>query len=200
MFGLALILWISLVFSAYDDVIAPINSAPRLTFLAVFVICAARLDYSSRSPGIILAALLFGGVFAVVEGLWVWHLIGKPYPEFRSVGHVNHSSMYTLVTLSAGLSALYANQKWLRLLGLMAITSTLAFLPPSRSLVGGVAITAMLVVTILLIYYFSFFVNVLNRWESVDAVGRALSVGVMLTAIGFFVARLGKTAMMNEHG
>lgn len=328
-FSLALILWIAPVFSAYGDLITPMNSAPRWTLLAVFVICAARLDYSSRSTAIILAALLIGGVFAVLESFWVWHLNGKPYPEFRSVGHVNHSSMYTLVTLAAGMGALYANKKWLQLLGLTAIASTIAFLLPSRSLVGGVAITAILafgggifgarmwslrgliiasfgatalvacviltppalefrselitrvsgenlfsgrdrilnsalavwdqhpvlgtgwfsfgtttseasvgaalqargeqydpdvywhhahghnlwttmliergllgvsLVTILLISYFSVFSKILIRWKNVDALGHAVTVGAILTAVGFLVAGLGNTTMMNEHG
>lgn len=52
--------------------------------------------------------------------------------------------VYT-IHLAAGLGALYAREKWLQILGLVAIASSLSFLPPSRSLVGGVAITAMLI-------------------------------------------------------
>ena len=144
-FGLAAILWVSPSFSAYGDTITPLNSAPRWTFLALFVIAAARLNYSRSQILIVWAALMFGGVVAVAESFWAWHLNGKPYPEFRSVGHVNHSSMYTLIPLAAGLGALYAREKWLKILGLVAIASSLAFLPPSRSLVGGVAVTAVLI-------------------------------------------------------
>jgi len=146
--GLMVILWVSPLFSAYGDTITPLNSAPRWTLLALFVIAAARLNYSRSQILIILAALMFGGAVAVAESFWVWHLNGKSYPEFRSVGHVNHSSMYTLIPLAAGLGALYAREKWLQLLGLVAIASSLAFLPPSRSLVGGVAITAVLIASL----------------------------------------------------
>lgn len=142
-FGLAVVLWIAPFFSAYGDTITPLNSAPRWTLLALFVIAAARLNYSRSQILIVWAALMFGGAIAVAESLWVWHFNGRPYPEFRSVGHVNHSSMYTLIPLAAGLGALYARERWLQILGLVAIASSLAFLPPSRSLVGGVAITAV---------------------------------------------------------
>ena len=143
--GLAAVLWVSPLFSSYGDTITPLNSAPRWTLLALFVIAAARLNYSRTQVLIVWAALMVGGVVAVVESFWVWHLNGMPYPEFRSVGHVNHSSMYTLIPLAAGLGALYARERWLQILGLIAIESSLAFLPPSRSLVGGVAITAVLI-------------------------------------------------------
>jgi O-antigen ligase len=147
-FGLAVVLWLAPLFSAYGDTITALNSAPRWTLLALFVIAAARLDYSRGQLLLIWAALLIGGVTAVVESFWVWSDNGKTYPEFRSVGHVNHSSMYTLVPLAAGLGALYLQNRWIEVLGLFAVASTLAFLPPSGSLVGGVAITAVLIAAI----------------------------------------------------
>ena len=149
--GLAAVLWVAPLFSAYGGTITPLNSAPRWTLLALFVIAAARLNYSRAQILIVWAALMLGGAVAVVESFWVWHLNGKPYPEFRSVGHVNHSSMYTLIPLAAGLGALYARERWLQILGPVAIASSLAFLPPSRSLVGGVAITAVLIVALSLV-------------------------------------------------
>jgi len=146
--GLALILWVSPFFSVYGDTVTPLNSAPRWTLLAFFVCAAARLDYSRVQLLTIWAALMIGGAAAVFESLWAWHLSFKPYPEFRSVGHVNHSSMYTLIPLAAGLGALYSRKGWLQIQGLAAIISSLAFLPPSRSLVGGVSITAVLIVAL----------------------------------------------------
>ena len=146
--GLAAVLWIAPFFSAYGDTITLFNSAPRWTLLALFVVTAARLNYSKDQFFVIMAALMIGGVVAVVESFWVWHLYGHEYPEFRSVGHVNHSSMYTIVPLAVGSGALYARERLLKLMGLTAIASSLAFLPPSRSLVGGVAITAVLIVAL----------------------------------------------------
>ena len=155
--GLAALLWISPLFSAYGDTITSINSAPRWTLLAFFVVATSRLDYSRGQFVVIWAFLMAGGVIAVAESFWVWHLNDKPYPEFRSVGHVNHSSMYTLIPLAAGLGALYARERWLQILGLMAIVSSLVFLPPSRSLVGGVAITAVLI--------FALSIVAVRRWS-----------------------------------
>lgn len=44
--GLAAVLWLAPLFSVYGDTITPLNSAPRWTLLALFVIAAARLDYT----------------------------------------------------------------------------------------------------------------------------------------------------------
>lgn len=143
--GLAGILWVAPMFSEFGGTITPINSAPRWTLLALFVLSASRLDYSRGQFIAMLAALMAGGVAAVLESFWVWNLNGKPHPEFRSVGHVNHSSMYSLISLAAGIGALRMRELWLKALGIVAIMSTLAFLPASKSLVGGVAVIAILV-------------------------------------------------------
>lgn len=142
--GLAAVLWASPLLSSCCTEVTPLNSAPRWTLLALFVVAAIRLDYSRTQILIVWAALLLGGIAAVVESFWTWHFNARDYPEFRSVGHVNHSSMYSLVTLAAGLGALHLRNHWLFLLGTFAIASTFAFLLPSRSLVGGVAIAAVL--------------------------------------------------------
>ncbi|MBF9055268.1 hypothetical protein HKCCA1065_01430 [Rhodobacterales bacterium HKCCA1065] len=143
--GLAAILWVAPLFSQFGDTITPVNSAPRWTLLALFVLAASRLDCSRGQLITMLAALMAGGVAAVAESFWAWSLNGKHYPEFRSVGHVNHSSMYSLIPLATGIGALYLREWWLKAFGMAAIVSALAFLPPSKSLVGGVAIAAILV-------------------------------------------------------
>ena len=145
-FGLAAVLWIAPFFSEFGYIITPLNSAPRWTLLALFVLSASRLDYTKGQVAVILSALMIGGVIAVIESIWVWSLNGKPYPEFRSVGHVNHSSMYSLVSLAAGIGAVWLPNRWLKVLAFCAIISTVAYLPPSRSLVGGMAIVAILMV------------------------------------------------------
>ena len=142
--GLAAVLWIAPGFSSYGDTINALNSAPRWTLLALFVIAAGRLNYSRFQLVIILSGLLLGGIYAVAESFRVWHFNGREFPEFRSVGHVNHSSMYSLVTLGVGLGALYFRERWLQLLGVLGVFSTLVFFPASRSIVGGVAILVIL--------------------------------------------------------
>ena len=86
--------------------------------------------------------------------------------------------MYTFVTLAAGLGALYLQNRWLQVLGFLAIVSTLVFLPPSRSLVGGVAITAILIVAIS--------VYAVRRWSRrglmvANAAGVIIVAGVLMT-------------------
>jgi len=171
--GLMAILWISPLFSAYGNTITPVNSAPRWTLLALFVVLAAQLDYTLTQLMWIWMALLVGGTFAVGESFWVWSDNGKPYPDFRSLGHVNHSSMYSLVTLGAGIGALFTRQRWMIVAGVFAILSTLAYLPPSRSLVGGAAITAIVMSGAAL--------YAVRRW-SIKGLGFAALLGV--TVVG----------------
>ena len=142
--GLAAILWISPIFSEFGDTITALNSAPRWTLLAVFVLAASRLDYSRRQFVILLAAFMVGAVAAIIESFAVWSVNGKQYPEFRSVGHVNHSSMYTLILLAAGIGAVQMRERWLKVLGFVAVISSVAFVPFSLSLVGGVAVSSLL--------------------------------------------------------
>lgn len=144
--GLGTILWVAPIFSLYRDTITALDSAPRWTLLAIFAVAAARLSYSKAQLFTIWAALLVGGAAAVVESFYVWSFNGKEYPEFRSVGHVNHSSMYTLIVLAAGLGALQVRVKWLSFLGLIGIALSFAFLPPSKSLVGGITIIVLLTI------------------------------------------------------
>lgn len=171
--GLAAILWVAPLFSQFGDTITPVNSAPRWTLLALFVLAASRLDYSRGQLITMLAALMAGGVAAVAESFWVWSLNGKPYPEFRSVGHVNHSSMYSLIPLAAGIGAICLREWWLKAFGIAAIASTLAFLPPSKSLVGGVAITAILVTGLV--------VRAVPRW-SLRGLAPAVCAAVVVVA------------------
>lgn len=155
--ALAAILWFAPLFSAYGATITSFDSAPRWTLLALFSIVAARLNYSRGQMLVIWAALLIGGIVAVAESFWVWSGNGKAVPELRSVGHVNHSSMYTLVPLAAGLGALYVKERWLQVLGVLGVSSTLAFLPPSGSLVAGISI--------MIIMMFGFSVYAVRRWS-----------------------------------
>ena len=121
------------------------NSAPRWTLLALFAVLAARLNYTHSQLMMIWLALLLGGGVAVLESFWVWHENGKEYPEFRSVGHVNHSAMYVLVVLGSGLAAVITRQKTLLVMGGVATALMLLYLPPSKSGVALIATIAVLV-------------------------------------------------------
>lgn len=148
--GLVTVLWVAPIFSEFSDLITPLSSAPRWTLLGLFVLTAGRLDFSSGQIKLFAAALLLGGAFAVIESLWVWHqkgnwdLIENMHPEFRSVGHVNHSAMYAIVPLAIGVGAAFSREAVLRLLSLVAILTSLLFLLYARSLVGIVSAAALI--------------------------------------------------------
>ena len=174
-FGLAAVLWLAPLFSDFGDIITPLNSAPRWTLLALFVLAVNRLDYTQKQLAIVLSAVMIGGIAAVIESFWMWSLTNKAYPEFRSVGHVNHSSMYSLVPLAVGVGALYLRNRLLKVLGLCAILSTLAFLPPSRSLVGLMAVAAILMVGAGVFF--------IRRWSVSSLIVASVSIVIVLGAV-----------------
>ena len=149
-FGLMLILWISPLFSAYSETITPLNSAPRWSLLAFFVICAAKLDYSAGQLKFLWGVLLIGGVLSVGESFWAWSLNDHLYPELRSVGAVNHSGMFTLVVLAVAIGAIFSRSRPLIVLGVLGILATFTFLIPSRSLISGLATACIIAVSIII--------------------------------------------------
>lgn len=150
-FALAVILWVAPFFSEFWSDVNSLESGRRWSLLATFVILVARLDYSHRMVSIIWICFMLGGVLAVGESFWVWSENGKEYPEFRSVGHVNHSSMYTLTVFAAGLGALMRKNYLFRSVGFCAVVCMIAFLPASKSIVGAVSLFVVLFVWLLII-------------------------------------------------
>lgn len=151
--GLIAVLWIGPTLSEFRDVLPPQESAVRWSLLGLFVLAAGRLNYSSRDMKVLMAALLLGGAWAVIDSFYAWSLNDRTFPEFRSVGHVNHSGMYSLIPLAVGIATFTGRAWWLKLIGACAVATTLAYLPPSRSLVSGIAIVAIIAVAALMAGY-----------------------------------------------
>lgn len=151
--GLTAVLWIGPSFSEFRDALPPHESAARWTLLGLFVLAAGRLNYTSRDIKILMAALLLGGAWAVIDSFYTWSLNDRTYPEFRSVGHVNHSGMYSLIPLAVGIATFTGRPLWLKIIGACAAVATLAYLPPSRSLVSGIAIVAIITVAAVMVGY-----------------------------------------------
>lgn len=148
--GLTAVLLIGPATSELDDLVPP---TARWYLLSLFVLAAGRLDYTSRDMKILVAALLLGGVCAVIESLYAWSLNDRTYPEFRSVGHVNHSGMYSLIPLAVGIATFTARELWLKTLGACAVAATLTYLLPSRSLVTGISTVAIIMVAAVMASY-----------------------------------------------
>ena len=151
--GLIAVLWIGPTLSEFRDVLPPQESAVRWSLLGLFVLAAGRLNYSSRDMKILMAALLLGGAWAVIDSFYAWSLNDRTFPEFRSVGHVNHSGMYSLIPLAVGIATFTGRAWWLKIIGACAVATTLAYLPPSRSLVSGIAIVAIIAVAAMMAGY-----------------------------------------------
>jgi O-antigen ligase len=144
--GLTLVLWVSPFLSEFSDHLSVLDSAPRWTLLGLFVLAAGRLNYTVRDIKILILALLIGGLVALFDGLYAWSINHAKYPEFRSVGHVNHSVMYSFNVFAVGIATLIGRDIFLKVIGVAAVAAMLMYLPLSRSIVGlgtMVAITAV---------------------------------------------------------
>lgn len=144
--GLTFVLWLSPVLSEFSDHLSVLDSAPRWTLLALFVLAAGRLNYAVRDIKILMMALLVGGIVAFLDSLYAWSLNNASYPEFRSVGHVNHSVMYALNVFAVGIATLIGRDIFLKVVGVSAVAAMLIYLPLSRSIVGAGAMLAIIAV------------------------------------------------------
>jgi O-antigen ligase len=151
---LVLVLWIAPFTST---VAISLDSGLRWTLMGVFVLLALRLNFDARQLALITSMLLLGGIFAVAESLVVWNFNGKPFPEFRSVGHVNHSSMYTMIVAGAAFGGLLHLDTRVRLLSLIALAAVILFMVPSRSVVGVLTFGSLALVW--------FFLCFSSRWQ-----------------------------------
>ncbi|WP_340300710.1 O-antigen ligase family protein [Roseobacter sp. HKCCD5988] len=148
-FFLAFILWISPLYSS-EFFEVEWSSGGRWSLLALFVLAAGRLSYTSAHVNYLFSALMFGGVWAIYQSLYIMYVTGAPFPEMRSVGHVNHSSMYTLVVLAVGLGALFSRCRMLIVIGTISVAASLLFAPASKSIVGAISIALILLISVYL--------------------------------------------------
>ncbi len=130
------VLWISPFTSTLAGSIS-VGSGARWTLVGLCAIFASKLSYSERQLTFIWACLLVGGAMATLESFVVWSQNGSMYPEFRSVGHVNHSAMYVFVVVAAALPGVLTNNRPLVFAGFLAFLLGMAYLLPSKS---GVAL------------------------------------------------------------
>jgi O-antigen ligase len=140
------VLWVSPFVSSVSAQVSLLSSAPRWSLMALFVLLSIRLDYSRSQVFWIFMALVLGCTFAVGESFYQWSLNSKEYPEFRSVGHVNHSAMYTLVVFGCCLGFMFSNERHFQFVAIVGIASVMVYFVPSRSVVSLVSILSMITI------------------------------------------------------
>jgi O-antigen ligase len=132
--------------SEYADHVGVFASSQHWLLLGLTAIVAGRLSYCQGQWRVLIAAAIIGGIAAVGESFWIWSLNGKEYPEFRSVGHVNHSALYMVGVLAASFACLRDSQRWMWALGVMGIAASFAYFIPSKSMVAmgaGLVVSAV---------------------------------------------------------
>lgn len=151
--ALASILWISPLFSDVGLSHNPFDSAPRWTLLALFVVLVGRLKFDRAEFFVCISILNIGGMLAVFDALVLSRPEGDVLPMLRSVGHPNHSSMYTLVMLATGLGALWSKQWMVIAIGVGTLIAVFVYLPYSQSITGAITILTCMFFNILLYIY-----------------------------------------------
>ena len=132
--------------SEYADQVGVFASSQHWLLLGLTAIVAGRLGYSQNQRRVLMAAVIIGGIAAVGESFWIWSVNGKEYPEFRSVGHVNHSALYMVGVLAASFACLRDRQRWMWALGIAGIAASFAYFVPSKSMVAmgaGLVVSAV---------------------------------------------------------
>lgn len=176
---LAGVLWVGPVVTNLPENVGVLDSAPRWSLLAIFVILCSRLNYTQRQVRSIWISLLVGGIVAIFDSLWVWYDLNLQYPEFRSVGHVNHSAMYAMVVFAAALPALASHSITQRTAALCALAAILVYIPLTKS---GV----MLLTTIATSASFLFIVLAVRYKYWVALVVGCLAIGLLFAAAAIF--------------
>lgn len=110
----------------------------------------ARARYRVAELAVVLLAVIAGTLVALAYGYWEWGVTGKRrFIELKSVGHVNHSSIYLAIVLGATAAALLAYwERWSNARRATGIALTLAL---GASLVamesrGAIGVAALLAV------------------------------------------------------
>jgi len=132
--------------SEYADQVGVFASSQHWLLLGLTAIVAARLSYGQNQWRVLMAAAVIGSIAAVGESFWIWSINGKEYPEFRSVGHVNHSALYMVGVLAASFACLRDRQRWMWGLGIAGIAASFAYFIPSKSMVAmgaGLVVSAV---------------------------------------------------------
>jgi O-antigen ligase len=132
--------------SEYADQVGVFASSQHWLLLGLTAIVAGRLSYGQNQWRVLMAAVVIGGIAAVGESFWIWSINGKEYPEFRSVGHVNHSALYMVGVLAASFACLRDSKRWMWALGIAGIAASFAYFIPSKSMVAmgaGLVVSAV---------------------------------------------------------
>lgn len=150
--GLILVLWVAGFTSEYQGEtgwyhgeLNLFENAVRWSFLGVIVLITGRYSFTEQQVRILWVVAGCTAILAVGDALYGWHASGKTYPEIRSVGHVNPSGLYVLVSIAVGLGLLHVKPIWARILGAAVLIAAIGFIIPSRSIVTLTAAGALLV-------------------------------------------------------
>lgn len=150
--GLILVLWLAGLTSEYQGAtgwyhgeLNLFENAIRWSFLGIVVLVTGRYSFTEQQVRLLWMVAGCTAVLAIADALYGWYVLGREYPEIRSVGHVNPSGLYVLVAIASGLGLSYLKTLSTRALGAAVLMAAIGFILPSRSIVTLAAAGALLV-------------------------------------------------------
>ena len=150
--GLILVLWLAGLTSEYQGAtgwyhgqLNLFENAIRWSFLGIVVLVSGRYSFTDQQVRLLWIVAGCTAVLAIADALHGWYVLGREYPEIRSVGHVNPSGLYVLVAIASGFGLFYLRTLWARALGAAVLMAAIGFILPSRSIVTLAAAGALLV-------------------------------------------------------
>jgi O-antigen ligase len=92
------------------------GGARNAMLIPLFLFCLKNSQFNNKEITLFLITIIISTLLASIEGLWKLYSHQKSFLELKSVGHVNHSSVYLCITyavsLAIALTQSYSNQ-WL---------------------------------------------------------------------------------------
>jgi len=116
--------------SSYQEVLELKNSFGPLK-IGLILIPVILLSQAHRNFWKLSAIFIaIGGIVSGIDGLINWK---GPYPQYNSVGHVNHTALYVCLQFGASLVLLISSNLKIKSLGFISLIISLIFLFTSRS-------------------------------------------------------------------
>jgi hypothetical protein len=162
---------------------------------SALLLCLWRARYGVKKWKALFAMLLFSCVIAELEGIWLWKIVGaNPALQLKSVGHVNHSSIYLAIITGLSLTWTLYSIKYASLrvqVGLSATSLVLfmgVLISESRAAAGS-SIAISCIVTLLAM-----------RWLQIQKIWTTLIFGTTALAVIIFGGSTMKKHLASAEG
>jgi len=135
--------------SSYKEVLELKNVAGALK-IGLILIPVMLLSLAHQNFWKISAIFIaIGGIISGIDGLVNWK---GHYPQYNSVGHINHTALYVCIQLGASLTLVLATKIYQKLIGITSLIIALVFLANSSSLLA-IILSLLILFTFIFVHF-----------------------------------------------